>query len=47
MMIKEIDLFTPIWWVVGIVLCANGLVSWWVFLLLVLSTVEFKLRFEK
>ena len=37
---KNVDLFAPVWIIGGIILCAMGIVSWWVFALICLSHVK-------
>ena len=38
-----VDLFVILWVVIAIILTAKGLVSWWVVLLIFLSTCHFKI----
>jgi hypothetical protein len=40
MRINKVDVWDPVWWIIGIVLCATGQVSWWVFVLIVISHFE-------
>lgn len=45
MRIKKIDLWAPVWYIAGIVLCLTGQISWWVFILVVVS--HFKIEIER
>jgi len=45
--ITSIDLFVPIWIIIGLLLCFTNKVDWWVLILLLLSRFELKWKKKK